>query len=105
MMTPSFLVFCVAQMQSLCLGGNGHKLVREPHINAIAADGTGKLPLPYYGFQSVDYVLVNLADDPSETRNLWNEPGLQARNVEMLAKLANRLTQSDRCDKTRISGT
>jgi arylsulfatase A-like enzyme len=50
-------------------------------------------------------LLVNVANDPAETRNLWNEPGLQTRKAEMLARLVDRLAQSDRFDTKRISGT
>ena len=38
-MKPNFLIFVVDQMQSYCLGCNGHPQVRTPNIDALAADG------------------------------------------------------------------
>jgi arylsulfatase A-like enzyme len=38
-MKPNFLIFVVDQMQSYCLGCNGHQQVRTPNIDALAADG------------------------------------------------------------------
>lgn len=35
----NFLVFCVDQMQSDCLGCNGHPVVKTPNIDALAARG------------------------------------------------------------------
>jgi len=40
---PSFLVFCVDQMQSYCLGCNGHPVVKTPNIDALAARGVNFL--------------------------------------------------------------
>ena len=36
---PNFLIFVVDQMQSFCLGCNGHPEVKTPNIDALAADG------------------------------------------------------------------
>ncbi len=35
----NFLIFCTDQMQSYCLGCNGHPIVKTPNIDAIAQDG------------------------------------------------------------------
>ncbi len=39
MTRPNFLIFCVDQMQSYCLGCNGHRQVRTPNIDALAGGG------------------------------------------------------------------
>jgi len=65
-------------------------------------DGDFKLVI-WSGFD--EGMFVNVADDPAETRNLWNEPTLQAKKAEMLAQLIHRLAASDRFDTARISGT
>jgi len=36
---PNILIFCVDQMQSYCLGCNGHPMLRTPNIDALAAEG------------------------------------------------------------------
>jgi len=64
-------------------------------------DGDWKLVL-YGGFD--DGVLFNLADDPNELRNLWNEPQAQPRKGELLARLVQRLAQTDRFDARRYCG-
>ena len=51
-----------------------------------------------------DGVLFNLADDPRELRNLWNEPAAQSRKAELLARLVQRLAQTDRFDTRRYCG-
>jgi len=64
-------------------------------------DGELKIVL-YGGFD--DGVLFNLADDPHELRNLWNEPQAQGRKAELLAHLVQRLAQTDRFDSRRYCG-
>jgi arylsulfatase A-like enzyme len=64
-------------------------------------DGDWKLVL-YGGFD--DGVLFNLTDDPRELHNLWNEPAVQARKGELLARLVQRLAQTDRFDSQRYCG-
>ncbi len=64
-------------------------------------DGDWKIVL-YGGFD--DGVLLNLADDPKELRSLWREPQAQGRKVELLARLVQRLAQTDRFDTTRKTG-
>jgi len=64
-------------------------------------DGDWKLVL-YGGFD--DGVLFNLADDPHELRNLWNEPKAQGRKSALLARLVQRLAQTDRFDSQRYCG-
>jgi len=65
-------------------------------------DGDYKLVI-WSGFDGG--MFVNVVEDPSETRNLWNEPSLQTRKTELMAKLLDRLSASDRFDTVRISGT
>jgi len=48
--------------------------------------------------------MINLADDPSELRNLWNNPSAQSRKAALLARLVQRLAQTDRFDTTRYCG-
>ena len=64
-------------------------------------DGDWKLVL-YGGFD--DGVLFNLADYPRELHNLWNEPKAQGRKAELLARLVQRLAQTDRFDSPRYCG-
>ena len=64
-------------------------------------DGDWKIVL-YAGGE--DGVLFNLADDPRELHNLWNEPRVQARKAELLARLVQRLAQTDRFDTYRYCG-
>ena len=64
-------------------------------------DGDWKIVL-YGGFD--DGVLLNLADDPRELHNLWNEPSVQGRKTELLARLVQRLAQTDRFDAARPCG-
>lgn len=64
-------------------------------------DGDWKLVL-YGGFDVG--VLFHLADDPQELRNLWNEPSAQDRKAELLARLVQRLAQTDRFDSRRYCG-
>ncbi len=44
------------------------------------------------------------ADDPHELRNLWNEPKAQGRKSALLARLVQRLAQTDRFDSTQYCG-
>jgi arylsulfatase A-like enzyme len=64
-------------------------------------DGAWKIVL-YGGFD--DGVLFHLADDPCELRNLWHEPQAQGRKAELLARLVQRLAQTDRFDAPRRTG-
>jgi arylsulfatase A-like enzyme len=64
-------------------------------------DGDWKLVL-YGGFD--DGVLFNLAEDPSELHNLWNVPAAQNRKAALLARLVQRLAQTDRFDSRRYCG-
>jgi arylsulfatase A-like enzyme len=64
-------------------------------------DGDWKIVL-YGGFD--DGVLFNLADDPRELRNLWNDPAAQSRKSDLLARLVQRLAQTDRFDSRRYCG-
>ncbi len=64
-------------------------------------DGDWKLVL-YGGFD--DGALFNLAEDPRELRNLWNDPQAQGRKAELLARLVQRLAQTDRFDTPRKTG-
>ncbi len=64
-------------------------------------DGDWKIVL-YGGFD--DGVLFNLADDPQELHNLWNEPLAQGRKAGLLARLVQRLAQTDRFDTPRKTG-
>jgi len=64
-------------------------------------DGDWKLVI--YAGQG-DGVLFNLADDPQELRNLWNDPQAQARKTELLARLVERLAATDRFDTPRLTG-
>ncbi len=56
----------------------------------------------YGGFD--DGVLFNLADDPQELHNLWNDPQAQGRKAELLARLVQRLARTDRFDTPRKTG-
>jgi len=64
-------------------------------------DGDWKIVL-YAGCE--DGVLFNLAEDPRELHNLWNEPRAQARKAELLARLVQRLAETDRFDTHRYCG-
>ena len=56
----------------------------------------------YGGFG--DGVLYDLENDPSEMRNLWDDPGHLQVKAEMLAKLGDRLALTDRMDNYRYCG-
>jgi arylsulfatase A-like enzyme len=64
-------------------------------------DGDWKL-VTWAGFE--EGVLINLAEDPLEERNLWNDPSARERKAELLARLAQRLAYTDRFDTRRICG-
>ena len=64
-------------------------------------DGDYKL-IVWAGFD--EGLLIDLAADPAETRNLWNDPAHAAKKCELMRKLLERLAYSDRFDTPRISG-
>jgi arylsulfatase A-like enzyme len=64
-------------------------------------DGDWKL-VTYAGYR--EGILIDLANDPHERNNLWDEPSAQDRKCELLATLAERLSASDRFDTYRICG-
>jgi len=49
-------------------------------------------------------LLFDLQEDPHETRNLWSDADRAAVRHDLMGRLLDRLTQSDRFDSERISG-
>ena len=64
-------------------------------------DGDWKLVM-WAGFE--EGVLYNLAEDPNEENNRWNDPSAQGEKTALLARLTECLARTDRFDTTRICG-
>lgn len=64
-------------------------------------EGEWKLVV-WAGFE--EGVLINLAEDPLEERNLWHDPSARERKADLLARLAERLAYTERFDTPRICG-
>ncbi len=49
-------------------------------------------------------ILTDLAADPNETRNLWNDPAHAEAKAHLTAMLLEELAWNDRLDLPRVSG-
>ncbi|MSV27915.1 MAG: DUF4976 domain-containing protein [Bryobacterales bacterium] len=74
--------------------GEGIKGVRHPDAKMVR---TARWKLNYYPGQGGE--LYDLAEDPGEIRNLFNEPGLQATVREMKDRLLDWLITTDETDQ------
>jgi arylsulfatase A-like enzyme len=51
-----------------------------------------------------DGLLIDLQEDPDETRNLWDNPSYAEVQADLTARLLEELTWSDRLTGPRICG-